>query len=422
MQNVSVRAQWATAIAIVLLVGLFALMASAQMAFAADNLVGATSSLGITTEADSTENEADEGSGDAAADATNPSTKKLLSKASVTARAKVKGTGWLHTVEAGKTVGTKSKKALCALKVSLVNTEGVKGSICYRLYSSKSGWTETAKNGAVAKTGKRNASAVRIWLKGTVAEYFDVYYQGYIKGYGWLDWASNKQIAGATDLDISLSAVRVKLVKKNKTFKGLTTMRWLKSRWDVLEFKYRNDESVNQLLEVKYTGGVKAKIVLKQKADNDWETFLTCSGYVGKSGIGQAREGISRTPVGDFEITEAFGIKGNPGTCLRYVKVNSNMYWCADSSYYNTLIDITKKPHYCTGEHLIDYSPYYDYGLFFDYNTNPIKYGKGSAFFVHCTGPSSPSGTGGCVAMSKTNMVKVIQYLEPCARLLIYKK
>ena len=99
---------------------------------------------------------------------------------------------------------------------------------------------------------------------------------------------------------------------------------------------------------------------------------------------------------------------------------SSAMYWCGDEAYYNQLIDINENPHDCAGEHLIDYSPHYNYGLFFDFNTNPIRYGAGSAFFVHCTG-SAPY-TAGCIAVPQAKMIKIVRNVTAGARVCIYPR
>ena len=95
-------------------------------------------------------------------------------------------------------------------------------------------------------------------------------------------------------------------------------------------------------------------------------------------------------------------------------------YWCSDRAYYNQLVDISQQPHYCTGEHLIYCSPYYNYGLFLDFNTKPVRYNGGSAIFVHCKGPESH--TEGCIAVSQSNMKRIIRTVGPGSRVLIYKK
>ena len=189
------------------------------------------------------------------------------------------------------------------------------------------------------------------------------------------------------------------------------------TKWDDILDSYQNDDSINQLLFVKYTGGSKAKVILYNKDNGKGKKILSCSGEVGKNGIDKQREGDKKTPTGIFNLTHGFGIKKNPGTKVPYVKVNSNLYWCGDQNYYNQLIDITEKPHHCTGEHLIDYTQCYAYGMFLDYNKE-CTLGKGSAIFLHCKGNSGY--TAGCVAVSQENMIKILRSVEPGAKICIY--
>lgn len=190
-------------------------------------------------------------------------------------------------------------------------------------------------------------------------------------------------------------------------------------RWSKLLTKYQNNDTVRQLLFVKYTGGTGAEVSMYQKTSSGWKRILKCAGYVGKNGIGKTREGDGKTPTGTFNLTQAFGIKSDPGAKMDYVKVNSYLYWCGDRQHYNQLVDLRQTPHNCSGEHLIDYVPQYNYGMFTDYNKNNV-YGKGSAIFLHCSG-SNPY-TGGCVAVSQKNMIKIIQNAQEGAKICIYKK
>lgn len=189
--------------------------------------------------------------------------------------------------------------------------------------------------------------------------------------------------------------------------------------WNKLMDQYQNNAKVNQLLFIKYTGGTSAKVLLYQKNTNKWKKILTCPGYVGSAGIGTAREGAAITPTGTYTLTGGFGILPNPGAKMSYLQVNSNHYWCGDEHYYNQLVDISQKPHDCAGEHLIDYVPSYNYGMFFDYNKECVL-GKGSAFFLHCSG--NYTYTGGCIAVSQDNMIKILQNVEKNAKICIYKK
>ena len=329
-----------------------------------------------------------------------------------------KGAGW-KSATAGATAGTFGKKGLRKLRAKLVNV-GVTGSIVYRAYTSKGGWTKKASNGKTLSAGKRNITAIKIALTGDVAKRYDVYYRTYFKGFGWLGWTKNNKQAGTRSTFGHIGAVQVKLVAKGTTFDCDTRVPFVKNRWQAIERKYLDDADVHEILEVKYVGGTKAKVVLRSKGKSKWKTVVSCRGYVGKRGVGKTREGLSRTPSGDFEITEAFGIKSDPGAQLDYVKVDRSMYWCSDRKYYNQLIDINECPHSCSGEHLIDIAPHYNYGLFFDYNTNPVRYGKGSAFFVHCTG--GQSYTEGCIAVAPSKIIKIIRNVSDGARICIYKK
>lgn len=191
----------------------------------------------------------------------------------------------------------------------------------------------------------------------------------------------------------------------------------MRDKWEQLLYDYSSDGETNQLAFVKYTGGSSAKVEMYQKSRTDWTCILACDGYVGANGIGKQIEGDRKTPTGTFNLTSAFGIKKNPGAKMSYVRVNKYLYWCGDAQYYNRLVDVREKPHVCSGEHLIDYVPHYYYGMFLDYNKDCV-YKKGSAIFLHCTG-SNPY-TGGCIAVSQDNMIKIIQNAEPGAKICIY--
>lgn len=192
-----------------------------------------------------------------------------------------------------------------------------------------------------------------------------------------------------------------------------------KTRWQKLQDKYRNVPSVRQLIFVQYTGGTKAKVYLYKKQGKNWKKILSCNGYVGRRGINKKKEGDKKTPTGTFNITSGFGIKSKPPTRLPYTKVNSSHYWCADRANYNKLINIKKTPHKCRGEHLIDYKGVYDYGLFTDFN-KACTYGKGSAIFMHCTG--NYPYTGGCVAVCKSSMLKIMKNIDTQTKICIYPK
>ena len=185
-----------------------------------------------------------------------------------------------------------------------------------------------------------------------------------------------------------------------------------KNRWTRLIQKYEKSEKVNQLIFVKYKGNSKADIILYKKV-------FACAGYVGKNGINKKREGDKKTPTGTYGFTKAFGIKSNPGSKIKYIKLNSYLYWSADRKYYNQMIDIRKVKASRAGEHLIRYRPHYNYALAIDYNKKCI-YKKGAAIFLHCTG-SNPY-TGGCVAVKEKYMKKIMKTVDKNTKICIYPK
>ena len=185
--------------------------------------------------------------------------------------------------------------------------------------------------------------------------------------------------------------------------------------------KYLNDDSVKQIITVQATEGSNAVIKLFEKTVEDgknvWTETLDCTGYIGLEGLGKTREGDNKTPIGDFGITTAFGIKENPGTVIPYIDVDENTYCCGDENFYNQMIDISEHPHDCSdGEHIIEYSPEYNYGIFVDYNKDGTP-GLGSAIFFHCAGANTY--TGGCIAVSEENMVTILKALDANARIII---
>lgn len=192
-----------------------------------------------------------------------------------------------------------------------------------------------------------------------------------------------------------------------------------KNRWTRLIQKYEKSEKINQLIFVKYKGNSKADIILYKKVNGKFKKVFACAGYVGKNGINKKREGDKKTPTGTYGFTKAFGIKSNPGSKIKYIKLNSYLYWSADRKYYNQMIDIRKVKASHAGEHLIRYRPHYNYALAIDYNKKCI-YKKGAAIFLHCTG-SNPY-TGGCVAVKEKYMKKIMKTVDKNAKICIYPK
>ena len=138
--------------------------------------------------------------------------------------------------------------------------------------------------------------------------------------------------------------------------------------------------------------------------------FGPVTARVGAAGVGQAREGSSRTPAGDFRMTEAFGRQANPGTAMKYFTSDRYDWWNSDvdSPTYNRHVRAVANPGGAS-ENLYYAGAVYDYAAVIGYNLDQVP-GAGSAFFVHV---SNGTSTAGCVAISRTNMITLLRWLDP---------
>ncbi len=170
-------------------------------------------------------------------------------------------------------------------------------------------------------------------------------------------------------------------------------------------------------------GDYHAELTVYQAKGGKYEKQFSCEALVGKNGPGKQSEGDTKTPLGTWEIGEAYGIKDDPGCKVKFTKVTDDMYWCAtgkNGKKYNTLLYKSQDPNndYSEDEHLMDYPIRYAYFLDMGYNKAGAPY-AGNAIFLHCwKEPDYP--TGGCVAVSEENMVKILQTVTPETTVTIY--
>lgn len=192
-------------------------------------------------------------------------------------------------------------------------------------------------------------------------------------------------------------------------------------KWKAYAEKYKSDPSVTHLIFVKYKSGSDADVIMYERAETEhgWAPRIMCSAYVGRDGIGEGAVNVAQTPIGDFGIKTAFGIKENPGTSLPYINVTEDTYCCSDKEYFNTIINAKDLKHQCSGEHMCEYVPEYNYGFFFDYNKDG-EFKKGSAFFFHCKGKKPY--TAGCIAVDEDDMVRILKHMTAGTRLCIDKE
>jgi L,D-peptidoglycan transpeptidase YkuD (ErfK/YbiS/YcfS/YnhG family) len=142
---------------------------------------------------------------------------------------------------------------------------------------------------------------------------------------------------------------------------------------------------------------------------------------IGSAGMGPTSEGVSRTPVGRYKLTQPFGIKPNPGVSTSYFKVDANDVWTGSTgsviNQHRRCAAGTCPASYGAIERLSRFPGAYDYGVFIGYNAPPpygsgAVRGKGSAFFLHVKN-SSP--TAGCVAVSAAQLVWLLRWFRSAA-------
>ena len=144
-----------------------------------------------------------------------------------------------------------------------------------------------------------------------------------------------------------------------------------------------------------------------------WKLILETEAIIGKNGLGKTKEGDGKTPVGVFRFTNVFGILDNPGSKMKYTKVDERHYWVDDSisKYYNQFISTgTMNQDWESAEHICEYEESYHYVLATSYNSECIP-GAGSAVFLHCTSEDSKA-TEGCIAVPEVYMKELVKRVE----------
>ena len=182
-----------------------------------------------------------------------------------------------------------------------------------------------------------------------------------------------------------------------------------------MEKWYDLDEAARQLLLVECTGGSDAFVKYYVKGTKGWRLRGRGTAFVGKNGVRKTCEGDAKTPLGTLQPLRAFGIQADPGTKLPYLRVVQGTVACDEQGpFYNRIVE--NAPAALGGERMWELSPEYDYGLETDYNEAGL-WPLGSAIFIHCKG--AKAWTGGCVALDKTLMKKILRTADGGLRILI---
>lgn len=176
-----------------------------------------------------------------------------------------------------------------------------------------------------------------------------------------------------------------------------------------------------------------------QKKQDKWERIgapipvqLGRSGLAWGAGLHQIplgqytkREGDGKAPAGIFELGTAFGYHAKPDDIkLPYRIARQNDYYVDDvnASDYNQWVELTPEAsptqRWESFEYMRRDDHRYELGLEVQHNKSPIIAGNGSAIFLHVWKDQN-TATAGCTAMSKDNMLEVLQWLDPDAKPLL---
>ena len=166
----------------------------------------------------------------------------------------------------------------------------------------------------------------------------------------------------------------------------------------------------------------------RKNAHKDWKLKDSFEVTVGRSGLAKdinatipftgsvptKHEGDGKSPSGIFTLGPVFSYHHLQKLHMPFVQVDTNFY-CVDdaaSSYYNTLIVAdTAKHNFNSFEHMKRDDSLYEYGVWINYNSDPVTNGNGSCIFLHIQRtPNSP--TAGCTAMTKEKILKLIYWLN----------
>lgn len=180
----------------------------------------------------------------------------------------------------------------------------------------------------------------------------------------------------------------------------------------------KNLAGIEQLLVVytEDTAQRKATFAVLEKKENNWvvmmDPVLASIGRNGFAAKGKKKEGDGKTPTGIYNLGRLFTYEPSLNTRLSFKQVDSNDKWIDDPKApdYNTYVRGATSA--ASFEHLLLNSFDYKYCMVIEYNTHPVKKGKGSAIFFHLA-DENYTPTSGCVAIHEMDMLPILNWLDP---------
>jgi L,D-peptidoglycan transpeptidase YkuD (ErfK/YbiS/YcfS/YnhG family) len=172
--------------------------------------------------------------------------------------------------------------------------------------------------------------------------------------------------------------------------------------------------------------GPLATIRVRAAAGNPCRGWLTAGGLtvpvaLGRGGIkADKREGDGGTPRGTFQPRQLWWRADRhprPKTHLPVRAIQPEDAWCEDPSsrHYNQPLRLGRDGG---GDRLMRDDHLYDFIIEIDHNTSPRISGRGSAVFLHLARHNF-SPTAGCVSMTRSAMLRLLERLGPQTRIVI---
>lgn len=159
-----------------------------------------------------------------------------------------------------------------------------------------------------------------------------------------------------------------------------------------------------------------ARVYTFENQHGQWNSvFEPFDAVIGKNGFTHDKaEGDKKSPIGAYELRRCFGRGENPGTKLEFQQFGPNTFWVDDSksALYNTFQYGPADGRWSSAENLYKMGGVYKYFAVIEYNTYKPVPGKGSAIFLHVW-KDGDTGTSGCTAVSESNLLKLLKWLEP---------
>ena len=170
---------------------------------------------------------------------------------------------------------------------------------------------------------------------------------------------------------------------------------------------------------------------LWQKKNGEWTKQYEFPVMLGRNGLSWGRgihktsedhskqEGDGKGPAGVFFLGDSFGYASSDDISWSwpYRQSTQSDIWVDDtaSRRYNQWVNVSQAPlergDWESFEQMRRDDDLYEYGVIVNHNMSPVVAGAGSAIFMHVW-RSNDSPTAGCTAMSRTNMMRVIEWLD----------